>query len=79
MIRARIVASYTYYSLFVTKLAADICLARLNTDITKPASNLSITRWLEWGYVKFSVYGKADTLSLVRNSAKEIISGLLSH
>jgi hypothetical protein len=47
MIRARIVANYTYYSLFVTELAADICLARLNTDITKPASNLSITRWLE--------------------------------
>jgi hypothetical protein len=47
MIRARIAASYTNYSLFVTELAADIRLARLNTGITKPASNLLITRWLE--------------------------------
>jgi len=47
MIRARIAASYTDYSLFVTELAADICLAHLNTDITNPASNLSITRWIE--------------------------------
>jgi transposase len=47
MIRARIAASYTNYSLFVTELAADTHLARLSTDITKPASNLSITPWLE--------------------------------